>query len=133
MASRVSSSARSTTAVSTANGTFTFPALNPGKYTETVALQGFKSAVLKDVEGTMVGFYSPNYIGALNVPGLHLHFISKDHKMGGHVLAFTAKSATAALHTQDRWLVEIPHTKEFQGADLNKDYSGILKAAMKKK
>jgi|RhiMethySRZTD1v2_1073278.scaffolds.fasta_scaffold20695_2 hypothetical protein len=38
------------TAVSTANGTFTIPALNPGKYTVTVALQGFKSAVLKDVE-----------------------------------------------------------------------------------
>ena len=40
------------TAVSTANGTFTIPALNVGKYTVTVALQGFKSAVLKDVEVT---------------------------------------------------------------------------------
>ncbi len=40
------------TAVSNASGNFTIPALNVGKYTVTVALQGFKTAVLKDVEVT---------------------------------------------------------------------------------
>ncbi len=36
-------------AVSTANGAFTIPALNPGTYTVTVSLMGFKTAVLSDV------------------------------------------------------------------------------------
>ena len=37
---------------SSANGTFTIPVLMPGKYTVNVALQGFKTAVLKDVAVT---------------------------------------------------------------------------------
>ncbi len=36
-------------AVSAENGTFTIPALNPGTYTVTVSLMGFKTAVLRDV------------------------------------------------------------------------------------
>jgi hypothetical protein len=35
--------------VSAENGTFTIPALNPGTYTVTVSLSGFKTAVLNDV------------------------------------------------------------------------------------
>ena len=42
---------------------------------------------LQNVPGTMVGFYFPDYMGALNVPGYHFHFISDDKKAGGHVLA----------------------------------------------
>lgn len=39
-------------AVTAANGTFTIPALNVGRYTLTVELQGFKKAVLKEVDVT---------------------------------------------------------------------------------
>ena len=41
--------AGTSTAVSAANGTFTIPGLIAGKYTVNVSLQGFKTAVLKDV------------------------------------------------------------------------------------
>ncbi len=44
--------AGTSTAVSAANGTFTIPGLIAGKYTVNVALQGFKTAVLKDVTVT---------------------------------------------------------------------------------
>jgi hypothetical protein len=37
------------TAVSGSNGTFTIPAVTPGTYTVTVALMGFKTAILNDV------------------------------------------------------------------------------------
>ncbi len=38
------------TAVTGADGTFTIPAVNPGMYTVTVALMGFKTASLPDVQ-----------------------------------------------------------------------------------
>jgi carboxypeptidase family protein len=40
------------TAISAGNGSFTVPALNVGTYTVTVALQGFKTAILKGVTVT---------------------------------------------------------------------------------
>jgi len=39
-----------------------------------------------DTEGTLVGFYTPAFMGSLSVPGMHLHFLSADRKTGGHLL-----------------------------------------------
>ena len=44
---------------------------------------------LGSIEGTLVGFYCPSYMGGLNAPGFHLHFLSYAHDSGGHVLDFT--------------------------------------------
>ncbi|MBV9177498.1 MAG: acetolactate decarboxylase [Nitrososphaeraceae archaeon] len=38
------------------------------------------------VPGTLVGFWTPEYAKNLNVPGYHLHFLSKNHAKGGHLL-----------------------------------------------
>jgi hypothetical protein len=55
-------------AVSAANGSFTIPALNVGSYTVTVSLQGFKTAVLKDV---LVSAGAPGTVRAvLEIGGL---------------------------------------------------------------
>lgn len=39
-----------------------------------------------NLKGTMVGFWYPRYVGGINIPGYHFHFITKDRKRGGHVL-----------------------------------------------
>jgi acetolactate decarboxylase len=39
-----------------------------------------------DIGGTVVGFWSPEYVKTLNVQGYHLHFISTDRTHGGHLL-----------------------------------------------
>lgn len=41
---------------------------------------------LSGVTGTLVGFYSPAYIGTVDQAGFHMHFLSDDHESGGHVL-----------------------------------------------
>ena len=52
----------------------------------------------KDVTGTIIGVWSPAWTGAgLSVPGEHLHFLSADHKTGGHVLNFTLTTGTIDL------------------------------------
>lgn len=50
-----------------------------------------KDFVFENIEGTMVGLYFPDYMNGINLPGWHLHFISKDRKHGGHVFDFEAK------------------------------------------
>lgn len=41
-----------------------------------------------NLEGTLVGFYCPQYFNKINVSGYHFHFISDDKNFGGHVLSF---------------------------------------------
>lgn len=60
--------AGTSTVTSQANGSFTIPALNVGTYTVNVSLQGFKTAVLKDVQVTSGG--PANIKAVLEVGGL---------------------------------------------------------------
>lgn len=41
---------------------------------------------LRDVDATMVGFWTPDVLGAVNVAGFHFHAITQDVTAGGHVL-----------------------------------------------
>lgn len=71
-----------------------------------------------DARGTIVGFYSPPYVGGLNVPGYHLHFITDDKTAGGHVLEFTVKDVDLAVdYTSDVQII-LPNTEEFNNLDL---------------
>src|SRR3954452_22426309 len=40
---------------------------------------------LRDVRGTLVGFWSPGYLQTILVPSYHLHFLSDDRRSGGHL------------------------------------------------
>ncbi len=55
----------------------------------TVAAAGEKVHTYANVTGTVVGFYTPVFIQDLNTVGYHLHFLSDDHTMGGHILDMT--------------------------------------------
>jgi acetolactate decarboxylase len=48
---------------------------------------------LNNVRGTLVGFRFPNYIGGVNVPGYHFHFITADKQSGGHTLDCSTEDA----------------------------------------
>lgn len=76
-----------------------------------------------NTNGTLVGFRCPQYVNGLNVPGFHLHLLTDDRKVGGHLLSLTADSITIALDQSDSYRVLLPHDKEFSSADLtgNKD------------
>ena len=72
-----------------------------------------------DVEGTIVGFRSPLYVGGMNVPGYHLHFITGDRRAGGHLLEVKVKDATAKLdYTSDLFMV-LPSEDDFYRVDLS--------------
>lgn len=86
----------------------------------------------KDIEGTLVGFWFPEYMEQLNVPGYHFHFIDKDRKLGGHVLALTSEQqGSASIHNTRRFKMILPEDDDFNHLDLNKDHSSDLDAVEK--
>ncbi|HTL29911.1 MAG TPA: acetolactate decarboxylase [Tepidisphaeraceae bacterium] len=52
---------------------------------------------LKDVSGTLVGFWFPSSMKSVNVPGYHFHFITADHSAGGHVLDLSMGKGRAQM------------------------------------
>jgi len=62
----------------------------------------------ENIEGTMVGFFSPSFAGGMNVAGYHFHFISDDRTRGGHVLECTLQQATIALDRTEQFTVQSP-------------------------
>ena len=62
---------------------------------------------LKNVTGTLVGFWSPDYIGGVNVAGFHLHFISDDRTAGGHLLAGSLTQGQASLDETRNFQMEL--------------------------
>ncbi len=83
---------------------------------------------LKNVEGYIVGFRLPAYVKGINVPGYHLHFLSKDKKSGGHILDFEMEEGAVAIQTCDRFYMILPESSTgFNQVDLSKDRSKALR------
>lgn len=81
------------------------------------------------IAGTLVGFWSPQYAKAFNVPGYHLHFLSADRRHGGHLLQCAGKGLRLRLQTEANVQVALPETEDFLKADLTRDPSVALKFA----
>lgn len=85
------------------------------------AASGQKEFLFKEVEGTLVGLWSPGFAGSFSVPGYHFHFLSSDRKKGGHVLECQALSVAVAGCAMNEMHVSLPETQEFLKADLTRD------------
>jgi acetolactate decarboxylase len=81
-----------------------------------------------DVKGTIVGFWCPDSVRGVNVPGYHLHFITADRKAGGHLLACQLQQGTITIdYTSEFYMVQPQHDGAPNKSDLIKDRSGELK------
>ena len=80
-----------------------------------------------DVEGTIVGFFTPDYLRGVNVPGYHLHFITADRSAGGHMLDCRTKDVTIKIHHTPEFELGTPGTEEFLKADLSRDHTAAIK------
>jgi len=86
---------------------------------------------LESIEGTLVGFYTPEYAHTIGVPGYHLHFISRDRTQGGHVLGVTADSLDVSLDFGNELKLILPESSSFLNADLSGDPLDALEKAEK--
>ncbi len=82
-----------------------------------------------DIAGTLVGFWSPHFAGAVSIAGYHLHFISDDRAHGGHVLDLAGDELALELHRVNDLHLAIPETQEFLSAALQADNDDALEIA----
>ena len=85
----------------------------------------------KNVEGTMLGFRCPVFVKGVNVPGYHLHFLTKDRKAGGHVLDCAVENLTVQIDPLHKFDLMLPTDQEFYRLNLGKDKSKELKKVEK--
>jgi len=83
----------------------------------------------QEIDGTLVGFRFPDYTQGLNVPGYHLHFLSDDRTVGGHVMRFSTRNARVEIDVTSRFQMSLPHDMDFLAADLAKDTAAAIRKA----
>ena len=72
----------------------------------------------ENVCGTAVALQFPDYMDRLNMPGWHLHFITADRTLGGHVFRMSVKTASAELCTLSRFEMLLPRSEVFNSLKL---------------
>ena len=60
------------------------------------------------IVGTVVGFRFPAELQGVEVPGYHLHLLSDDRSVGGHVTALTVVEGRVAVGGSDELHLEVP-------------------------
>jgi acetolactate decarboxylase len=81
---------------------------------------------LSDVEGTLVGLWSPGFSSAFSVAGHHFHFLSKDRRHGGHLLDCEAGPLRLQVEALTDFHLALPETEAFLKADLSKNTADEL-------
>jgi acetolactate decarboxylase len=71
----------------------------------------------ENIRGTLVGIRCPQWMGTINVSGYHWHFLSDDHRIGGHVLACQFSNASLDYDECTSVLIHLPTNEEFQHFD----------------
>ena len=74
-----------------------------------------------DIDGTLVGIWSPGFSSALNIAGYHFHFLSDDRTKGGHMLECSGKNLRIQVERLTDFHLSLPESEEFLRADLSKD------------
>jgi acetolactate decarboxylase len=74
-----------------------------------------------DIEGTLVGLWSPGFSSAFSVAGYHFHFLSADRQHGGHLLDVEAETLQLKCEALTNFHLALPESEAFLKADLSKN------------
>lgn len=79
-----------------------------------------------DVNGTLVGIWSPGFSSAFSVAGYHFHFLSDQRDRGGHVLDCAAERLRLRMEALSDFHLILPETESYLKADLSRNTAGEL-------
>lgn len=72
-----------------------------------------KDFTFENLHGTLVCVYYPDYMDGINASGWHMHFVSQDRTLGGHVFAASMSSGKCLLQKMDRIEIQLPTEPAF--------------------
>lgn len=81
----------------------------------------------KNISGTVIGFCAPSYMNNLNTVDFHMHFISKDKLIGGHVLDLSFDDINIDISVKSNFKLILPTNNDFVLSDVNNDKDVIKK------
>jgi acetolactate decarboxylase len=80
-----------------------------------------------EIDGTLIGLWSPGLLSAFSISGFHFHFhfhfhfLSKDRQHGGHLLDVEAGPLRLKLEALTDFHLALPESEAFLKADLSKN------------
>ena len=74
-----------------------------------------------NIDGTLVGLWSPGFSSAFSVAGYHFHFISEDRQHGGHLLDCAAAKLQLRIEALADFHLALPETESFLKANLSEN------------
>jgi acetolactate decarboxylase len=74
-----------------------------------------------DIDGTLVGLWSPGFSSAFSIAGYHFHFLSKDRQHGGHLLDIESGPLRLKVEVLTDFHLALPESEAFLKADLSKN------------
>ncbi|MEO1050163.1 MAG: acetolactate decarboxylase [Bacteroidota bacterium] len=82
---------------------------------------------LEKISGTLVGFQLPPYLGHLNYPGLHFHFVSDQGELvGGCAPGFRIKRAKLSIMKLRSFSVDIPQNQEYSKLEMRPEKNSVM-------
>jgi len=81
--------------------------------------------------GCLVGFFTPAFMASINVPGLHLHFLSADKRRGGHLLSCRPRAVDVQIQVIPTMELSLPLTGGYLRQDFVHDAAAALEKAEK--
>jgi acetolactate decarboxylase len=79
-----------------------------------------------DIDGTLVGLWSPAFSSAFSVAGYHFHFLSHDRRHGGHLLDVEAGPLRLQVEALTDFHLALPESEAFLKAELGGDTAAAL-------
>lgn len=73
---------------------------------------------ITDIEGDLIGFWTPEFFQNISVAGFHLHFIDREKTSGGHMIDFSIKKGVLSYEVKYALDIKLSDNKAYLEHDL---------------
>jgi len=81
---------------------------------------------MKEVKGTIMGYWLPEYLNGVNMAGFHFHFLTDDKQSGGHLLEIIMTGGSMEIDYSYGIKLILPAQSDFFNTTFSKDNKSEL-------